>query len=157
MKSIISIAQDGGMVLEDPLKGVYYQFSSADPENPKAGFKIDCSGEFEPTEVDDDDAGLGFHCPCYDEVHGHGASARIIVSLREHERQEDVVYSFTQEMLEAWPWMEKQAAEEKAREYVHWLGEQFLKFVCKNGSNNASGEFEGQEMFYGAQLMEASG
>ncbi|KAE9381956.1 hypothetical protein N431DRAFT_551950 [Stipitochalara longipes BDJ] len=150
---IVSIAQDGNISLHDPLRGLWYHFSTADSKDRTTGLKFEDSGEFEPTELPEDD-GLGFHCPCYDEVHGHEASARVIHSLRELERQEYVVDTFSQAILDAFPWMGKEAAEQRARDDVYWLGDQYVR---KYDLKNEFGQDWVQESFIGARLLGSSG
>ena len=135
------------VMLWDPVKGYSYNFSSIDPSNPTA-LKIEAHDEFEPTAF----GGLGFHCPCYDEVHGAGAAVRLIYDLTELYRQGHVMHAFKEGLIKKFPWMDKKAAEERAQQNISWLGEQYVAFCAKWGVRPVEDETR-----VGAQLLDQSG
>jgi len=59
-----------------------------------------------------------------------------------------VVCAFKEVLLEKFPWLGKDAAEERARMDVEWLGEQYVRKLNLG---------EGQETMFGAQLLDESG
>ena len=191
MKPNIYLTEDGDITVADPVGGVCYTFYarnrrrySKDGRNPTAWFKAVGALDFDPSRPDT--ISFGYHCPCYDEFHGKGASAHVMAALEKKGKQLDAVRdwqgdvpSFVPEyrtsMLgatgeafaravdvfkgryrAAFPWLDGNAAKQKAQDDVYWLGYQYFRYGQQSGM---VGWVDDQDLVkdYDAQLWDASG
>jgi len=96
MKPMVLVSEDGDIIVTDLVGGVCYNFYagyrrrySKDGRNPTTWFKAVETLYFDPSRSDT--IILGYHCPCYDEFHGKGASAHVIAALEKKGTQLDAV------------------------------------------------------------------
>jgi hypothetical protein len=191
MKPKIYLTEDGDITVTDPVGGVCYTFYaryrrrySKDGRNPTAWFKAVGALDFDPSRPDT--ISFGYHCPCYDEFHGKGASTHVMAALEKKGKQLDAVRdwqgdvpSFVPEYRTsvlgatgeaftravdvfkgryraAFPWLDGNAAEQKAQDDVYWLGYQYFRYGQQSGM---VGWVDDQDLVkdYEAQLWDASG
>jgi hypothetical protein len=103
MKPEVYITVDGDITVTDFVGGVWYTFSarerrrySKDGRNPTAWFKAVGALDFDPSTPDT--LALGYHCPCYDEFHGKGASAHVMAALEKKGKELDAVRDWQEDM-----------------------------------------------------------
>jgi hypothetical protein len=214
MKPLVLVSEVGDIEVTDPVGGVCYIFYAENrgryPKNgmnPTAWFKAVDALYFDPSRPDT--ITLGYHCPCYDEFHGKGASAHVMAALEKKGKQLDAVQdrqgdmpssvypeyrtsvlggtgglptgftipqypmgilggsetgeAFTRAVdifkgryRESFPWLDVNAAEQKAQEDVYWLGDQYLRYGQQSGM---VGRVDDHDLVkdIGAQLWDASG
>jgi len=214
MKPLVLVSEDGDIEVTDAVGGVCYIFYagnrgrySKNGTNPTACFKAVDALYFDPSRPDT--ITLGYHCPCYDEFHGKGASAHVIGALEKKGKQLDAVQdrqgnmpssvypeyrtsvlggtgglptgftipqypmgilggsetgeAFTRAVdifkgryRASFPWLDGNAAEQKAQEDVYWLGDQCLLYGQQSGMVGWVDDYDLVKDI-GAQLWDASG
>ncbi|KAH8771448.1 hypothetical protein BGZ57DRAFT_896142 [Hyaloscypha finlandica] len=214
MKPLVLVSEDGDIEVTDPVGGVCYIFYagnrgrySKNGTNPTAWFNAVDALYFDPSRPDT--ITLGYHCPCYDEFHGKGASAHVIGALEKKGKQLDAVQdrqgnmpssvypeyrtsvlggtgglptgftipqypmgilggsetgeAFTRAVdifkgryRASFPWLDGNAAEQKAQEDVYWLGDQYLLHGQQSGMVGWVDDYDLVKDI-GAQLWDASG